>query len=225
MNDLTLLYLRDPCVTSLRTYATDEKGEAEMFTRIFFIGSLLVFGCDNDKGTTPNPEAGFVVSGTLKNDGQIQLPENLRVLVLWNVGADPDYNYFFGEGTVNAEDMTFEIVFDKDPPSEALTANALGVGYIILTTDSDLEEGIVPQDYDYSQNTLGAAGQYGVVFTNDKIADIEELEWPQQFPKGYGVGKGVAIPDANFDAFEPVDPSSVEIIVDDPENIEFVNWT
>ncbi len=198
-----------------------------MFTRMLFIGSLLVLGCANDKGTTPDPEVGFVFSGTLRNDKQIQLPENLRVLVFWNVvtGEGDDYLYLFGEGTVNAEDMTFEIVFAEDPPADALNADALGVGYILLTTDSDLEEGIIPQEYDLAQNVLGGAGQYGVVFTNDKIADIEELEWPQQFPKGYGVGKGVAIPDANFDAFEPVDPSSVEIIVDDPENIEFVNWS
>ena len=198
-----------------------------MFTRMLFIGSLLVLGCANDKGTTPDPEVGFVVSGTLRNDKQIQLPENLRVLVFWNVvtGEGDDYLYLFGEGTVNAEDMTFEIVFAEDPPADALNADALGVGYILLTTDSDLEEGIIPQEYDLAQNVLGGAGQYGVVFTRDKIADLEEIEWPQQFPKGYGVGKGVAIPDANFDAFEPVDPSSVEIIVDDPENIEFVNWT
>ena len=196
-----------------------------MPTRMLFIGSLLVFGCANDKGTTPNPEVGFVVSGTLRNDGQIQLLENLRVLVLWNVLADPDYNYFFGEGTVDAENMTFEIVFDNDPPSEALTADALGVGTIILTTDLDLEEGIVPQEYDFAQNFLGAAGQYGVVFTNDEIADIEEIEWTQQFPKGYAVGKGIKIPNGNFDGFEFVDPSAVEIIVDEPENIEFVNWS
>ena len=196
-----------------------------MFTRMLFIGSLLVLGCANDKGTTPNPEAGFVVSGTLRNDKQIQLPENLRVLVFWNVGADPDYSYFFGEGTVDTEDMTFEIVFAEDPPSDALTVDALGVGYIILTTDLDLEEGIIPQEYDFAQDFLGAAGQYVVVFTNDKIADLEELEWSQQFPKGYGVGKGIKIPNSTFDGFESVDPSSVEIIVDDIENIEFVNWS
>ena len=199
-----------------------------MFMRIFLC-SLLVLGCDNDKGTTPNPEVEFVVSGTLRNDKQIQLPENLRVLVFWGVSAtSPDYNYFFGEGTVNAEDMTFEVAFAEDPPSDALNADALGVGYIVLTTDSDLEEGIVPQDYDYnSQNILGAAASYGVVFTNDKTADIiiEGLEWPQQFPKGYGVGKGIKIPNSDFDGFEPVDPSVVEIVIDDLENLEFVNWT
>ena len=42
-----------------------------MFTRMLFVGSLLVAGCADDKGTTPDPEVGFVVSGTLSNENQI----------------------------------------------------------------------------------------------------------------------------------------------------------
>jgi hypothetical protein len=29
----------------------------------------------------------------------------------------------------------------------------------------------------------------------------------------------------DFDAFEPVAPTSMELIVDDLDNIDFVNWT
>ena len=40
----------------------------------------------------------------------------------------------------------------------------------------------------------------------------------------FEVGKGIEIPDNNFDGFEPVEPSTVEIIVSDLGDIEFVNW-
>ena len=187
--------------------------------------SLLVASCENGHCPLANsdPEVGYVVSGTLKDNQQAQLPEDIRVLIFWVVSAtSPDYTYVFGEGTIDAENMTFEIVLGSDPPVEALNSEALGVGIILVTADVDLKEGIVPQDYDYYENTLGAAGQYGIIFTNNKTADFEG--WPEQFPEGYGVGKGVKVP-GTFDAFEPVDPSSVEIIIDDLDNIELVNWT
>ena len=38
-------------------------------------------------------------------------------------------------------------------------------------------------------------------------------------------GKGIEIPDDTFDGFELVDPGSVEIIIDDLENLDLVNWT
>lgn len=202
-----------------------------MLTRMLFIGGLLVLGCADDKGPTPPAEVGFVVSGTLSNDNQTQLPENLKVVVIWTAATETgeDYIYLFGEGAVDAENMTFEIVFAENPPSDALLADALGVGFILLTTDSDIEEGIVSEDDedDLFQNALGAAGQHGVVFTTDKLdsLSLEEVGWLQQFPRGYSVGRGVKIPNSSFDGFEPVDPSSVEIIVDDMDDIELVNWT
>lgn len=73
---------------------------------------------------------------------------------------------------------------------------------------------------------FGGVGQYAVIFTTDGVesGDLADLGWLQQFPRGYGVGKGIEIPDNNFDDFEPVEPSTVEIIVGDLGDIEFVNW-
>ena len=42
---------------------------------------------------------------------------------------------------------------------------------------------------------------------------------------GLFAGGGVEIPDYDFEGFEPVDSSTVEIVVDDLEILVSVNWT
>jgi len=199
--------------------------------KIIWIISLIFFltSCSKDNSSNSpdklEKEFQFSVSGNLNNINNAQLSGNIRVVVFWCISAgSPDYLYVYGEGTFNTNDMTLEIVFENDPPADALNNNAYGVGVIALTTDMNLKEGILPGDYRFEDSIIGAAGQYGVIFIKDHEAAAYR-EWTDQFQKGYSIGKGVDVPEPQFDSFEPADPSSVEIIIDDPRNIEFVNWT
>ena len=69
---------------------------------------------------------------------------------------------------------------------------------------------------------VGAAGNYAVIYTAVNPATVGE--WVTPFPRGYAVGRGVDL-SGTFDGFEPVASNSIEIIIDDLDNIEFVNWT
>ena len=116
--------------------------------------------------------------------------------------------------------------FVEEPPSEALLGDLLGVGLLAVVDDSNLKEGILSDGYD--DKFLGAAPRHYVLFFNRENENAEEaleaVPWLKEFGYGYSVGKGIEIPD-DFDGFEPVDPGSVEIIIDDLENLDFVNWT
>ena len=111
-------------------------------------------------------------------------------------------------------------VTSHESPLSAEPLHGLGVGIVLLTTDAELQAGD-----DLGETTsgiVGAAGEYAVIYLD---SDPEEIGgWPSDFQPGYNVGRGVDLP-GTFDGFEPVRPSSIEIIVDDPENIDFVNWT
>ena len=175
------------------------------------------------------PAPMFKVSGTLNYQKQITLPENSRVIVIWQVTADdPDYGHVYGEGKIYSENNTFEIEFDSPPPSEALNwsgSSALGVGFVIITTDQSIETGKLTSDAFSTDVILGASGQYALIYVNGKFELMEERYWFTDYIQGYSVGKGVDIPDSVFDGFEPVDPTAMEIIIDDFEDIEFPNWT
>ena len=166
----------------------------------------------------------FVVSGTIRNETGADLT-GAKVVAWWGVVTGEDYNYFFGEGTVNVEDLTFELVLSEAPPPEALN-RYLGVAYLLIAKPSATgmeEPGILPEDYDYFGNILGGATRHCVIFSTGE--NVNGIQWVSEFEPGYSVGKGVEIPDYHFEGFEPVDPSSVEIVVDDLENLLFVNWS
>jgi hypothetical protein len=180
---------------------------------------------------TPEPPTAppFTVSGTLNYRKQIQVPDNARVVVVWGVTAvSPDYSYVFGEGTIDFENNSFEIEFNGPPPSEALNwvgSSALGVGVLIITTDQTLGTGILLPESFSETDILGASGQYRIIYANGNLETLEKLlGWLNAFNQGYSAGKGIEIPNSIFDGFEPIDPTTIEIIIDDLENIEFVNW-
>jgi len=177
-------------------------------------------GCGDSSG----PSQGFVVTGTIQNNTQTPIPSNARLVVAWVVSStSPDYTYVFGRGTLDPSAGTFRIRLDQAPPSAALNDGALGVGIIVATTNQSLRDG---DDLSSIPETelIGAAGQYGIIsVTNPEQAALYR-GWAAQFETGYGVGVGVQVP-AEFDRFEPASPSSVVLIIDDLQNIAFVNWT
>jgi hypothetical protein len=191
--------------------------------RLVLAGVLIstgLAGCEDGSG----PSQGFVVTGTIQNNTQAPIPPNARLVVAWVVSSgSPDYSYVFGQGTLDPSAGTFEIRLDQPPPSQALNDGALGVGIIVVTTNQSIGDG---QDISGVPETelIGAAGQYGIIFTTDPDQAAQYRNWAAQFEAGYGVGVGVQVP-ADFDRFEPASPSSVVLIIDDLQNIEFVNWT
>lgn len=181
--------------------------------------SALV-GCDDATG----PGNGFVIQGSIQNNTAAALPTDVRLVVAWVVSSgSPDYSYVFGEGTINASAGTFELTLTDRPPDAALNASALGVGIIVATTNAALSAGDDLSDIPEA-DIVGAAGRYGVIYVVDSTADVLTGSWAENFEEGYGVGEGMEVP-GSFDAFVPVDPSDVVLVIDDLSNIEFVNWT
>ena len=191
--------------------------------------AMLLTGCsDSDAPTaTPSVEPLFVVSGHVRDPNRSLAGRDARVVGIWIADAgEGDYAYVFGSGEIDLQAGTFRMEFREEPPSEALLGNLLGVGLLAVVNDSNLEEGILPDDA--FDEVLGAAPRHSIVFKREDEEFIEalheEVPWLKEFGYGYSVGKGIEIPD-DFDGFEPVDPGSVEIIIDDLENLNLVNWT
>jgi hypothetical protein len=171
-------------------------------------------------GTSPG--AGFVVTGHIQNNTQAPIPADARLVAVWGVtSGSPDYAYVFGEGTINRFTGTFHIRFDRPPPTEALNAGVLGVGFVIATTDQSLKDGDVITST--MTGVIGITAQHAVIFVASHEA-VQVPEWVAAFDTGYAVGVGVKVP-GTFDKFEPANPLSVLLILDDLANIEIVNWT
>ncbi|MYA22065.1 MAG: hypothetical protein F4Z30_04420 [Gemmatimonadetes bacterium] len=191
--------------------------------------AMLLTGCsDSDAPTaTPSVEPLFVVSGHVRDPNGSLAGSDARVVGIWTADAgEGDYSYVFGSGEIDLEAGTFRIEFVEEPPSEALLGDLLGVGLLAVVDDSNLQEGILSDDA--FDEVLGAAPRHSIVFKREDAEAIEALHeavpWLKEFGYGYSVGKGIEIPD-DFDGFEPVDSGSVEIIIDDLENLNLVNWT
>ena len=191
--------------------------------------AMLLTGCsDSDAPTaTLSVEPLFVVSGHVRDPNGSLAGSDARIVGIWTADAgEGDYSYVFGSGEIDLEAGTFRIEFVEEPPSEALLGNLFGVGLLAVVDDSNLEEGLLPDDA--FDEILGAAPRHYVLFFNRENENaeeaLEEVPWLKEFGNGYSVGKGIEIPD-DFDGFEPVDPGSVEILIDDLKNLDFVNWT
>jgi hypothetical protein len=167
-------------------------------------------------------DALLTVSGSISNPLGQPIPPTARVVIAWVVSAtQSDYAYVFGQGTVQGG--RFQVTFREPPPAEALNAGQLGVGIVVLTTSSGLRDGVHLEDVVLDPSELlGATGQYAVIY---KATDsVDQVDWEDAFPLGFGAGIGVDR-DNGFDAFAPTAPTSLELIVDDIDNIDFVNWT
>jgi hypothetical protein len=166
--------------------------------------------------------AGFVVTGHIQNNTHAPIPADARLIAVWGVtSGSPDYAYVFGEGTINRFTGTFQIRFDQPPPTEALNAGVLGVAFVIATTDQSLKDGDIINSA--MTGVIGITAQHAVIFVASQPA-VPVPDWIAAFDTGYAVGVGVKVP-GTFDKFQPVNASSMLLILDDLANIEIVNWT
>ncbi len=185
---------------------------------------LLTTACET--ATAPEEELepdgdDIVVAGKVTNRSGAAIPSNARVLVVWTVSAgDPDYTYVLGEGELTDGGTRFRVALDAPPHEAALNNGRLGVGLVVLTTDQDVGPGdeLLPGDA-----ILGVAGWHGVIYVTEPM--LSSVSWVTTFPAGYSVGRGVEAVRDGFDEFERVAPDTMELIVDDLENIAIVNWT
>ncbi len=172
-------------------------------------------------GTSPG--AGLVVVGHIQNKTNAPIPPGARLIAVWGVtSGTPDYGYVFGEGTIERFTGTFRIRFDRPPPTEALNAGVLGVAFVIATTDQSLKDGDIITSP--MTGVIGITAQHAVIFVASQQPAVQLPDWVAAFDTGYGLGVGVKVP-GTFDKFQPANPSSARLIVDDPANIEVVNWT
>ena len=189
------------------------------------LAALALTGCgDSPTGVEPI-ELPYVVSGALDNRTGAALPENARVVVLWGVSSGtPDYSYIYGHGSIDRATNRYSVTFDAAPPAEALNQpDGVGVGLVLVTTDASLGDGRLPQGWDTSK-IIGASGQHAVIYLAGSPSRAP-TSWLRDFRRGFNVGEGITIPNSVFDGFSPVAADALEVIVDDLENIDFVNWT
>lgn len=194
-----------------------------LLPRLIVLATLFAAtgACSDDPAA---PERGFEVTGTVSNRSGIEVPSDARILVVWGVSASsPDYNYVFGEGDLVDEGTAFRVEIDEPPPEAALNLGAVGVGVIIVTTDQTIGMGDDVESIS-EEAILGAAGQFGVIYVAPESDAGETLPWVEAFSEGYNVGRGVDV-EGDFDEFTAVGADEVEIILDDLDAIEFVNWT
>jgi len=182
------------------------------------VSLTVLAACGDSNGSSDDA---FVVSGPLTNVSGQPVPANARVVVAWVVtSADPDYAYIYGEGTVEGD--AYRVSFPAAPPTVALNAGEIGVGIVLLTSGNGLHSGMRLEDAPANTVLLGGTGNYAVIY---KAVDaVTRVDWADPFPLGFGAGVGVDRP-GDFDAFAPTGATGLELIVDDIDNIDFVNWT
>ena len=179
---------------------------------------LAAAACGGDSNDPSNVQ--FTVSGSLNLSGQ-PIPIGARVLVAWTVSAAAsDYSYVFGEGTILGS--RFQVTLRQVPPAAALNAGQLGVGVVFLTTNTEVQDGDHLEDVVLDPAELiGATARFAVIYKATNIVD--QVDWEDAFPLGFSAGVGVDR--VGFDAFAPTAPTSMELIVDDLGNIDFVQWS
>lgn len=185
----------------------------------------LLSSCDGTPSDL-DPDQTLTVTGPTVNRTGEPLPEDARVLLLWVVpSTSPDQVHLLEEGSLEGDGSTFRLELEGPPPTEALNFGALGVGVILATTHQEIQTGGTYTDFPIPEEEIvGVAGQHAIVYVGEGLPDEVASDWPGSFPQGYSVGFGVER-EGEFDAFEPTDPSSVELIFDDLANIDIVNWS
>jgi hypothetical protein len=197
--------------------------------------ALVSLGCSNQTTGPDTNNENFVVTGTLRVADGESLPASPRLLVVWQVSSgSPDYEYSFGEGSIDVPTMTYRIEVPHEIPDVACnrrgdTTMRAGVGYIILFNDPDgsLKSGMVIGD-DPLPDLAGAVSKILIVYRQGNDAACREYRsWLPDFTTGFSLGMGADGGPNKKDILVPVssDTKPELLISSDPEDFEFPNWT
>lgn len=184
--------------------------------------ALAASGCaDLDSPGGGEAEESITVIGDIQNESGEALPSDARLLLVWTVTtSSTDYDYVYGEGTIDASAGTFTLALSEPPPAAALNAGIVGVGLLIVTTNQEIGTGDSTEGLE--AEILGASPRYAVIWRVPGASG--GLDWVDAFDSGYGVGIGKDIPD-DFDIYEPSISNEMTVIIDDLSNMDFVDWT
>lgn len=214
------------------------------------IFAFTLFGCA-DQMLPPNNSSGSRKSPTVNNGtltGNVrfeeELPDNARLLVLWDVTAtDPDVTYVFGEGTIDPATKTFRITLPEIPDAGAMNwydntawtptsgeplLIELGVAYVIVTTDQQLEQGKYYETYALENKFRGTIDNTCLIYRyyRDLPASLCSSEWYSRFDVGYSFGTGVPNTTCAFDGFTPLTSGQPTLIINsDADRFTFVDWS
>jgi len=140
-----------------------------------------------------------------------------KVVLIWEVSSgSPDYAYKLGEAPVT--NNAFSLSLAGPPPTEALNADAFGVGLLALVKDTaSIPDGKIasfPQS-----EVIGSAPEMAIIYRKSAGS---APGWVSSFPMGYACGK-VNGKQGSFVTFAPVDCNTLQ--VDVSQSPEFPNWT
>ncbi|MCC7437674.1 MAG: hypothetical protein IT211_04190 [Armatimonadetes bacterium] len=199
-------------------------------------------------GTTPPSNSGspsalpYTITGTLEVNPSFTIPANARLVVMWRVSAtSPDYEIMYGQGAIDPANNTFSITFNGPLQDAALNlsddrTNGVGVGYILLTDDPTLQEGVRMNGN--SDRVLGSVDNTCIIYTKgdpktwgyNASSPRTWLEgscagqWLPAFNSGFNMGRGTTI-NCRFDGFAPASQNGLKLIVDPQFDFHFPNWT
>ncbi len=191
---------------------------------LLILSITLLSSCSKDEAT---PDPLFTVSGTFDFQKATTIPDDAKVYAIWSVSEGDDYEYVYGEGTLNDDKSSYTISFDEVPPTNALNYNGLGVGIVVVTDGTVLAEGVIDDAIDPFDVLLGAATKQAIIYKTENAENARSIfPWLDRFSDGFKVGTGVPATDnETYDTFAPSSNSTIEVEINDFENLEFVNWT
>lgn len=186
-----------------------------------FISLTVLSSCSKDKSNY-NPHV-ITVNGGFNFQKFTLIPDDAKVYVVWGVGTASEYDYVYGEGKLNKDKSSYTISFDDSPPSIALNRNRFGVGTVVITDGTELEEGILDQTLDFSSIILGASTTQAIFYKTESTKSLQM--WAAGFPPGFMIADGM---DENSDEvddfFVPSMESELEVEINDFNALEFVQW-
>ena len=177
---------------------------------------VVIAACDDDDR---EPRRSITVSGDVVNHSGAALPEDASVVVLW---ALDDSSYVWGGGALQEDGTSYAVQLNAPPPEETLLGGGVAIGLIVAVTGPVPAEG-EPLD---ENDAIGLASNHAIIYVADRDAiPPGVLWWLPNMPDGYSVGTGIERESELFEGFEPVGPGSVELIIDDIDNLHVVNWS
>jgi len=139
--------------------------------------------------------------------------------------TDRDWDSFVTEGGELTRDG-FEIRFPVTPPEEVISETyGVATGFVVAFADDNvLPIGPRPDEDASLQSAIGVSSRHAVIYRRPDFELPSWLQgfewWADRFPTGFSCG--AAFETADFDVFEPVDCSMVELTIGPLDEINVI---